>query len=75
MNFEFAGPGAGNIDLTPAKFSFAKDTNPLVVQRIPAPKLIARPQNQQAFVQGEVGSNRHGKTLVARKDLYNRMGA
>jgi hypothetical protein len=45
----FAIGKAPDFDLTSIQPSLAKDTNPLIIERIPAPELVLGTQNRQSI--------------------------
>jgi hypothetical protein len=45
---------AQNFDLPAAEYPFAKDTKTFIVERRPGSKLVARPQNLEAFFGCEI---------------------
>jgi hypothetical protein len=58
-----AGAIFGDPDLTSGELLIAQDADALVVERCPVPRLVCRPQNQQAFSHWDVGSNCHGTSV------------
>jgi hypothetical protein len=56
---------APDFDLTSVEFSLAKDTNALIVERIPAPELILVTQNRKSIFKVEVSVHRCAEIACA----------
>ncbi len=48
---------APDFDLTSIELSLAKDTNPLIIERIPAPESILGTQNRESIVEFEMSDH------------------
>ena len=53
----------GDLDLPAVEFLAAQNADPLIIKGRPVPELIGFPQDQQSFIQRQVGSTCHAFTL------------
>jgi len=68
---EFSSRKTANVHLAALKLSPAKNTNPLVVERIPAPEGIAYAQDRKPII--EINMSDHGNEQSAHRiDAHNR---
>lgn len=56
---EFTSRQTANVHLPPLKSPPAKNADPLVVERIPAPEHIARAQDREPIIEIEVSDHMH----------------
>jgi hypothetical protein len=68
---------APDFGLTSVEFSLAKDTDALIIERIPTPELIFAPQNRQSIFRLEVKNIHHerGNSLLDCLKTDNRDSA
>jgi hypothetical protein len=57
-----AAGGPPDLDLPALEFSLADTANPLMIERIPFPRWIPRPQHRQSII--ELNMNNHGVRIV-----------
>jgi hypothetical protein len=66
---------AHDLNFVPIEFSFAKNANALIVERLPRPELIAGTQDRQSIFGFELSAHCAVKTSVAQElGLHNRGG-